>query len=101
MSRRVVHDADAHIMETPTWLRDYADPRLRDRIEPLSLAGGNELQQTGDPDEQLRDLRATFEKIASKHASDEYRATEAADIMARKNFAATGSFPEVRPSCER
>ena len=23
---RVVHDADAHIMETPTWLRDHADP---------------------------------------------------------------------------
>ena len=23
---RVVHDADAHIMEPPTWLRDHADP---------------------------------------------------------------------------
>ena len=98
VSGRIIHDADAHIMETPTWLRDYADPRLRDRIEPLSLAGGNELQQTGDPDEQLRDLRATFEKITRKHASDEYRATEAADIMGRKNFAATGSFiPADRP----
>ena len=98
VSGRIIHDADAHIMETPTWLRDYADPSVRDRIEPLSLAGGNELQQTGDPDEQLRDLRGAFEKIARKHASDEYRATEAADIMARKNFAATGSFiPQDRP----
>ena len=26
---RIVHDADAHIMETPYWLRDYADPSLR------------------------------------------------------------------------
>lgn len=92
---RVVHDADAHIMEPPTWLRDHADPALRDRIEPLSLAGGNELQQTGDPDEQLRDLQATFARIARKHASDEYRALEAEEIMLRKNFAATGSFIAV------
>jgi len=89
---RIVHDADAHIMETPSWLRDHADPEIRDRIAPLSLSGGNELQQTGDPDEQLRDLTAAFDRIAQKHASEEYRATEAADIMARKNFAATGAF---------
>ena len=25
-SGRTIHDADAHIMETPTWLRDHADP---------------------------------------------------------------------------
>ena len=89
---RIVHDADAHIMETPSWLRDHADPDIRDRIAPLSLSGGNELQQTGDPDEQLRDLTAAFDRIAQKHASEEYRATEAVDIMARKNFAATGAF---------
>ena len=92
VSGRIVHDADAHIMETPSWLRDHADPDIRDRIAPLSLSGGNELQQTGDPDEQLRDLTAAFDRIAEKHASAEYRATEAADIMARKNFAATGAF---------
>ncbi len=85
-------------METPSWLRDHADPALRDRIAPLSLAGGNELQQTGDPDEQLRDLSAAFDRIAQKHASREYRASEAAEIMTRKNFAATGSFiPDDRP----
>ncbi len=89
---RVVHDADAHIMETPTWLRRYADPSLRDRIEPLPLTSGNELRQTGDVDEQLADLEATFDRLAAKHASEEYRADEAGEIMLRKNFAATGSF---------
>jgi predicted TIM-barrel fold metal-dependent hydrolase len=89
---RVVHDADAHIMEPPTWLRDHADPAIRDRIKPLPLSSGNELRQTGDPDEQLRDLTATFDRLRERHASPEYRADEAQQIMQRKNFAATGSF---------
>jgi predicted TIM-barrel fold metal-dependent hydrolase len=94
----VVHDADAHIMEPPTWLRDHADPQIRDRIEPLTFGGGNELRQTGDPDEQQRDLGVAFERLAVTHRSDEYRSDEATEIMNRKNFAATGSFlAEDRP----
>ena len=88
----VVHDADAHIMETPGWLRDHADPGIRERIEALEYASGNELRQTGDPTDQQRDLDAAFDGIRRKHESDEYRAVEAEEIMLRKNFAATGSF---------
>ena len=89
---RVVHDADAHIMETPTWLSDHADPEIRDRIEPLRYPGGNELRQTGEVSEQQRDLDVAFDRLAARHRSEEYRADEAAEIMGRKNFAATGSF---------
>jgi predicted TIM-barrel fold metal-dependent hydrolase len=88
----VVHDADAHVMETPGWLRDHADPGIRERIEALEYESGNELRQTGDPTEQRRDLDSAFDGLRRKHLSDEYIAHEAAEIMLRKNFAATGSF---------
>jgi len=87
---RLVHDADAHIMETPDWLRAHADPAIRDRLARPGYV--NELKQTGDNEEQLADLDRAFRRIAEKHASPEYRAEEAAEIMNRKNFAATGSF---------
>ncbi len=96
IENRLVHDADAHIMETPTWLRDYADPAIRDRIGIPAYA--NELRQTGDNEKQLADLDAAFARLSEKHASAEYRAVEAEEIMNRKNFAATGSFvAEDRP----
>ncbi len=89
---RLIHDADAHIMETPTWLRDHADPAFRDRLPILEYRSGNELRQTGNPDEQQQDLAASFDRLRQTHRSKDYRANEATEIMARKNFAATGSF---------
>jgi uncharacterized protein len=89
---RVIHDADAHIMETANWLRDYADPDVRERLVPLDYGGGSEFAQTGDVGEQMADIESAFVRMAARHRSDEYRAVEAAEIMARKNFAATGSF---------
>jgi predicted TIM-barrel fold metal-dependent hydrolase len=94
----VVHDADAHIMETPNWLRDHADPSVRDRLDVLSYPGGNELQQSDDLLEHRRDLELAFERLAARHRSEEYRSVEEQEIMLRKNFAATGSFlAEDRP----
>jgi predicted TIM-barrel fold metal-dependent hydrolase len=76
---RVIHDADAHIMEWPTWLVDYADRDIRDELEPRTLDDGS-----GRP--------LDLERVRATHASEEYVAVEAAEIMSRKNFAATGGF---------
>ena len=89
---RVIHDADAHLMETPTWLRDHAEPEFRNRLPLLSYPSGNELRQTGDPGDQQRDLESSFDRLRERHASAEYQAAEADEIMQRKNFAATGGF---------
>jgi len=40
---RVFYDADSHIMELPHWLRDFADPRDRDRIPDLNLQSGGKM----------------------------------------------------------
>ena len=63
---RIVHDADAHLMETPTWLRDHAEPRFRDRLPVLRYHGGNELRQTGNPEEQQRDLATSFDRLRDR-----------------------------------
>jgi predicted TIM-barrel fold metal-dependent hydrolase len=88
----VVHDADAHIMETPNWLRDHADPSIRDRIQPLRYPGGNELRQSQELREHEGGLDAAFVRLTQRHRSSEYTGDEADEIMLRKNFAATGSF---------
>jgi predicted TIM-barrel fold metal-dependent hydrolase len=83
---RVIHDADAHIMETPDWLYDHADPDVRAKLEELNFEGTPEAQ--GD---YLR-------KIAEKHVDPEYRAADEAELMLRKNWTAIGSFiKEDRP----
>jgi predicted TIM-barrel fold metal-dependent hydrolase len=75
---RVVHDADAHIMEVPTWLVDHADPDVREKLQPnveLGLGPGE---------------AESIAKALAKHEDPEFRARDAEEIMQRKNFKATG-----------
>lgn len=95
IDRPRVHDADAHIMEPPNWLRDHADPAIRDRLAIPSYA--NELVQTGDG-RAPRDLDEVFARLTERMRSDEFLNSEDVEVMQRKNFAATGSFiAEDRP----
>ena len=92
---RFAFDADAHIMETPNWLRSYADPAVRERIEIPGYA--NELRQTGDSNDP-ETLEKVFERLAERHAAGEFTEDDDHGVMRHKNFAAMGSFiAEDRP----
>jgi predicted TIM-barrel fold metal-dependent hydrolase len=86
VEHRLVHDADAHVVETPDWFSAYADPDIRASLKPLYVA-------TVRPGED-----SLIDQFRRKHGDPEYRARDEAEIMLRKNWAATGSFlAEDRP----
>ncbi|MDG2111856.1 MAG: amidohydrolase family protein [Actinomycetota bacterium] len=82
---RFIHDADAHIMETPEWFDPYLDPAIVDRVERRTFAGG--VGGTGD-----FDTERFFDAKRALQADAEYRAQDAEQVMIRKNWDAPGSF---------
>ncbi len=85
-AHRPIHDADAHVMETPDWLVAHADPGVREKLPPVYVA-------TVRPGEDRM-----IDTFRGRHADPAYRAQDAEQILLRKNWAATGSFiPEDRP----
>jgi predicted TIM-barrel fold metal-dependent hydrolase len=86
-AHRRMHDADSHVMETSEMLRAHADPGVRERL-PRSFVAA---LSPGENDRLVGAFR-------EKHADPAYRAEDAAQILLRKNWAATGSFlKEDRP----
>lgn len=83
---RVYHDADAHIMESPDWLIERADPGVRERLRPVFVGSVR-------PGEEKH-----IEHWRKKHADPAERPRAEAEIMLRKNWSALGSFVrEDRP----
>ncbi len=77
---RIIHDADAHVMETPDWIEAFASRRVNDHLlENFSI---------GNVNAALSEIEA----CRRLHADPEYLANDAAEIMLRKNWRATGSF---------
>ena len=77
---RPVHDADAHVMETPGWVDEFASARVR--------AYANAHFDTAGVGKTL----AEIDHARRLHADPDYRADDEAQIMIRKNWRATGSF---------
>ncbi len=83
---RVVHDADAHVVETPDFFHAYADPDVRRRLPPVYVS-------TVKPGEEH-----FIDKLRRHHADPAARPQADAEIMLHKNWSAIGSFiKEDRP----
>ena len=80
---RVVHDADAHVFETPGWLDPYLERSLRERL--------GEQAASGHP-------RLSVERLTARQRDPEFRSRDAEEVMLRKGFEAQGAFiAEDRP----
>jgi len=83
---RLIHDADAHIVETPDWLEPYADPDTRPKLKPIYVS-------TVKPGEENH-----IDTIRERRNDPADRAKGEAELMLRKNWSALGSFiAEDRP----
>lgn len=83
-SGRTYLDADSHIMELPDFMRDFADPDVRDLLEPIN--GGNQGKTS-----------AAWDKVVAETAQDPgdvATMVELGDqlIAGPKGYAALGAF---------
>ena len=84
---RLVHDADAHIMETPEMLERWVEPQWREKVRALdvfrSVAGYHD----------------RMPQVVARHSDPAWRAKDAEEIMLRKSWDGIGSFRrEDRPA---
>ncbi len=79
---RIVHDADAHIMEVPDWLMTHADPDVRERI-------GVRTFNSPPIDNRFIDAEIERSRRLLEVPADEADTT---DVMDDKNWRALGSY---------
>lgn len=87
---RTFLDADSHIMELPDFLRDYADPGIRERVPRLSLSGGGKLRDALD--------RIGERKGHTPETVDELLALGDGIIGGPKGYEALGAFNSAERS---
>src|SRR6476469_3930731 len=77
---RVIHDADAHMVEPDGFYERYADPDVRDRLAELDNGSRGRL------------LDAEIQRILESHHTDERAAAGPLDVIVHKNLDALGAF---------
>ena len=80
VENRIIHDADAHTMEPPEWLDEFANPAV------LEYARAN--FSIGDNDKVF----AEIDHCRGLQADAKFRAGAASEVMKRKNYRAPGAW---------
>src|SRR5574341_2001572 len=83
-------DADSHIMEPPTWLDEYADPELRERLHQLPLDGSGMLGQLLAKHGILQEISSSLDEAAERAENAEATAALEAKILTAKTWHALG-----------
>jgi predicted TIM-barrel fold metal-dependent hydrolase len=89
---RFIYDADAHIVEGPSWLREHADPAFRERIPLLWTPKDvpHLLRDAGlDPETVGED---PFARLQERHSTQAFRDKALVNVMLQKQLNAFGAF---------
>lgn len=78
---RIIHDADAHVVEAPDFLDNYVEAAWRDKLKEVRMYG------------KYGPLIITTEELRQRHDDPKFRASRAEKIMTRKNYNALGAWP--------
>ena len=84
--RKDIYDADSHMMETPNWIAEHADPKIRSLLEPF--VGGNKetLLEIEEAINRYKD-RQNNSRVANQ-AKDEFMS------MKHKGWNGLGAFDQ-------
>ena len=84
IENRIVHDADSHTMELPTWYKEFGSKKVQKAfLDRLAKAKGLNL---------AKDWYTGLEEM---HKTSSYREQNEKKLMSRKNFDALGSFNKI------
>ncbi len=84
IENRIVHDADSHTMELPTWYKEFGSKKVQKAfLDRFAKAKGLNLE---------KDWYTGLEEM---HKTSSYREQNEKKLMSRKNFEALGSFNKI------
>ena len=84
IENRIVHDADSHTMELPTWYKEFGSKKVQKAfLDRFAKAKGLNL---------AKDWYTGLEEM---HKTSSYREQNEKKLMSRKNFDALGSFNKI------